>query len=442
MNETLKAQWKVKKYTITFDSSGGSEVASITEDFGTEITAPKDPEKVHYTFAGWVPALPKAMPAENQTVKASWDPLRYKITFDTDGGSEVPEIEDIYGAPVIQPEDPTKAGYTFEGWMDETSALVTLPTYTPDKNPTFKAKWKKNPSAQHAHRWKYTANENTITATCQKTCPVDTQTAELTLNKATFTEGETIEPTVTVSKGWTTLNGLVSPPTETSVQYINKPGTASYRSTEPPTRPGAYSAQLTVKGQTASVDFTINKIVLLAKTVSKGKKRMVITWNKVNTAEGYDIYFGKSKVKTIRAGKKRKWKKAGLKKMKCYKVVVRAYTVKDGKKEYIKTSPVSYVFAAGGTKTFTNAKAVTAKKKKVTLTEGKKFKIKAKVRKLKKGKKLLPKKRVPTLRYMSSNDMIATVSKSGKIIAKAKGTCRIYVFAHNGVSRKIKVTVR
>ena len=153
MNETLKAQWKVKKYTITFDSSGGSEVASITEDFGTEITAPKDPEKVHYTFAGWVPALPKAMPAENQTVKASWDPLRYKITFDTDGGSEVPEIEDIYGAPVTQPEAPTKAGYTFEGWMDETSALVTLPTYMPDKNPTFKAKWKKIPSAQHTHRW-------------------------------------------------------------------------------------------------------------------------------------------------------------------------------------------------------------------------------------------------------------------------------------------------
>ena len=116
--------------------------------------------------------------------------------------------------------------------------------------------------------------------------------------------------------------------------------------------------------------------------------------------------------------------------------------MKDGKKEYIKTSPVSYAFAAGGTKIFTNAKAVTAKKKKVTLTEGKKFKIKAKVRKLKKGKKLLPKKRVPTLRYMSSNDMIATVSKSGKITAKAKGTCRIYVFAHNGVSRKIKVTVR
>ncbi len=37
---------------------------------------------------------------------------------------------------------------------------------------------------------------------------------------------------------------------------------------------------------------------------------------------------------------------------------------------------------------------------------------------------------------------IATVTKSGKMTAKGSGTCYIYVFAHNGVSKSVKVTVK
>ena len=69
---TLTAQWTVNQYTITFDTNGGSAIAPITQDYGTAITAPDDPTKSGYTFAGWTPAIPATMPAEDLTVTAQW----------------------------------------------------------------------------------------------------------------------------------------------------------------------------------------------------------------------------------------------------------------------------------------------------------------------------------------------------------------------------------
>ena len=71
-NMTIKAKWTVNQYTLTFDTNGGSTIAPITQDYGTAITAPADPTKTGYTFAGWTPAIPTTMPAENLTVTAQW----------------------------------------------------------------------------------------------------------------------------------------------------------------------------------------------------------------------------------------------------------------------------------------------------------------------------------------------------------------------------------
>ena len=69
---TLYPVWNTNKYTITFDTAGGSEIAPITQDYGTLITAPADPTREGYTFTGWDTEIPTTMPAENITLKARW----------------------------------------------------------------------------------------------------------------------------------------------------------------------------------------------------------------------------------------------------------------------------------------------------------------------------------------------------------------------------------
>ena len=69
---TLYPVWNTNKYTITFDTNGGSEIAPITQDYGTAITAPADPTREGYTFIGWDMEIPTTMPAENITLKAKW----------------------------------------------------------------------------------------------------------------------------------------------------------------------------------------------------------------------------------------------------------------------------------------------------------------------------------------------------------------------------------
>ena len=137
-NITVKAQWEINHYTITFDTNGGSEIAPITQDYGTEITAPDKPTRKGYTFKGWDKEIPETMPAENITVKAQWEINHYTITFDTNGGSEIAPITQDYGTEITAPDKPTRKGYTFKGWDKE------IPETMPAENITVKAQWEIN----------------------------------------------------------------------------------------------------------------------------------------------------------------------------------------------------------------------------------------------------------------------------------------------------------
>ena len=89
---------------------------------------------------------------------------------------------------------------------------------------------------------------------------------------------------------------------------------------------------------------------------------------------------------------------------------------------------------------YTSAKKITLKKSSITLAAGKTAKIKASVILKNKAKKLID--HCKKLRYQSSSTQIATVNSAGKITAKMKGTCYIYVNAPNGMTKKVKVTVK
>ena len=137
-NKEYWAKWEINQYTITFDTAGGSEIAPITQDYGTAVTAPEPPAKPGYTFTGWNPALPATMPAENLTVTAQWTVNQYTITFDTDGGSEVAPITQDYGTAITAPAAPTREGYTFTGWDK------TIPATMPAGDMTITAQWTVN----------------------------------------------------------------------------------------------------------------------------------------------------------------------------------------------------------------------------------------------------------------------------------------------------------
>ena len=177
---------------------------------------------------------------------------------------------------------------------------------------------------------------------------------------------------------------------------------------------------------------------------SGSNKKITLSWLKYKWADGYEVYWsycdgtqgfkklGTFKNSTLSATHKK------LNNKKEYKYYVAAYKMVNGKKIYIARSNALHVAMKNAKKT--NAKSITVNKTKVTLREGKTFKLKCKVKKAGSRKKLLL--HTDKFRYHTSDSSIATVSKSGKIKALKKGTCTIYIFANNGVYKSVKVTVK
>ena len=137
-NKTYHAKWNINQYTISFDTSGGSVVSPITQDYGSTVVKPLDPTKEGYTFAGWEPEIPDTIPSSDLNIKAKWSVNKYTISFDTDGGSIVPPITLDYGSTVIAPISPTKVGYSFIGWDNP------IPSTMPSSDKLIKALWKIN----------------------------------------------------------------------------------------------------------------------------------------------------------------------------------------------------------------------------------------------------------------------------------------------------------
>ena len=153
-NITLTAKWNINKYTVTFNSYGGTPVPPAQEvEYGLTATKPADPTLKGYTFAFWylgedeqnATAYDFDTPVtENITLTAKWNINKYTVTFNSYGGTPVPPAQEVeYGLTATKPDPaPTKTGYTFDGWYlgDEKydfSAAV-------EQNITLTAKWTQN----------------------------------------------------------------------------------------------------------------------------------------------------------------------------------------------------------------------------------------------------------------------------------------------------------
>lgn len=146
---TLTARWTVNQYTITFDTDGGSEVAPITQGYGTTITAPEAPTKSGYTFMGWNPEIPVTMPAEDRTVTAQWTLDRYTISYNLNNGTATGNPDSYtVESDAITLNTPTRPGYTFTGWSGTGLTGENNLTVTIEKGSTgdrsYTAHWRYN----------------------------------------------------------------------------------------------------------------------------------------------------------------------------------------------------------------------------------------------------------------------------------------------------------
>ena len=155
-NITLTAKWNINKYTVTFNSYGGSKVDPQVVEYGLYAQEPEEPTLKGFTFAYWylddeneAYDFDTTPITEDITLTAKWEINKFKVTFDTDGGEPIPDDQFVeWGLFVEEPTtEPTKTGYTFDGWYlgDEKydfSAAV-------EQNITLTAKWEAKKANVH-----------------------------------------------------------------------------------------------------------------------------------------------------------------------------------------------------------------------------------------------------------------------------------------------------
>ena len=154
-DQSFYAHWKEteKSWTVTFDTDGGDPVPSQKVEDGMTATRPSpDPTKEGYTFAGWYTGgkYPREFDfstpiTADTTVHAKWEeakPAQHTVTFNTNGGSSVPEQKVDDGAKAVKPADPTKTDYKFAGWYKDSGLSETYDFSTPVTGDlTLYAKW-------------------------------------------------------------------------------------------------------------------------------------------------------------------------------------------------------------------------------------------------------------------------------------------------------------
>ena len=133
------------KYTVTFDSDGGSEVKSQEVSDGKKANEPDAPTKTGYTFGGWFVKTTEwnflaYTVTENVTLKAKWIANEYTLKFNSNGGNEIADMVVTYDGDYILPE-PTKENYVFLGWKEGENAYEQSGKWQKTSGATLTAEW-------------------------------------------------------------------------------------------------------------------------------------------------------------------------------------------------------------------------------------------------------------------------------------------------------------
>ena len=143
------ANFEINKYTLTFNTNGGSSIKSEEFDYNTEVDlANYVPTKTGYTFTGWyldedlTSKVTSITTEDNTTVYAGWEINKYTLTFNTNGGSSIESEEFDYNTEVdLANYVPTRTGYTFTGWYLDEGLTSKATLITIQDNTTVYAGW-------------------------------------------------------------------------------------------------------------------------------------------------------------------------------------------------------------------------------------------------------------------------------------------------------------
>ncbi|MDR1806747.1 MAG: InlB B-repeat-containing protein, partial [Propionibacteriaceae bacterium] len=113
----LQAKWDINTYLVTFTDGLGVTLKTEWVEYGADATAPDDPSRAGYTFDGWDGDY--TFVTDNVTVNATWTPNSYTVRYlpGVGGGGSMPTETAVYGENyVVKASGFTRAGYTFAGW--------------------------------------------------------------------------------------------------------------------------------------------------------------------------------------------------------------------------------------------------------------------------------------------------------------------------------------
>ena len=193
-NKEYWARWEVNTYTITVKPENGKADITITQDYGTPITAPTLTRE-GYQFNGWDKTFPTTMPAGDMTITAQWTLNRYTISYNLDNGTATGNPDSYtVESDAITLNTPTRPGYTFTGWSGtgldgENNMTVTIPTGSTGER-------------SYTAHWRYNGGGSGGSSSYPITIPGKTENGTVTVSPRSAEKGDTVTITAKPDSGY------------------------------------------------------------------------------------------------------------------------------------------------------------------------------------------------------------------------------------------------